>query len=395
MTALLAIAIEDDVELYYESLGPKSGPPAYSARPIPEGQDYLECVRRAIKELVRATLRHWLSEQTTADAGDFFNDIEAVVLSVPGVVEENRSLKQIPLWQSVPYDAAYNKVNGFDFPEELGAIARALVEEEGAHWRQTELARFQRTVFAVNDATACAAFECSQRPAHTSRADAVYVKLHNGVNVGLVGERDGALVVPRVHGEAGHGFPIKHRIDVECNFEGVCPFHSSCFEGMLAAHSLTVRARTLQSRVFEVWRQYMTTLEDERIVGQHLDNAISRYAVGANGIAPSGNGEGVELVAYYVSQLIYQLILNPPVPGQIVLGGRLVSGDVIRGIRANIPKWSKGYPHRRELSPEKIRDYIVPGVAGDERVSVEASGALVIALSRLGMSYNKRIVERQ
>ena len=39
----------------------------------------------------------------------------------------------------------------------------------------------------------------------------------------------------------GHVYVCKHPIDVANNFDGVCPFHKGCLEGLAAGPSLEAR----------------------------------------------------------------------------------------------------------------------------------------------------------
>ena len=39
----------------------------------------------------------------------------------------------------------------------------------------------------------------------------------------------------------GHVYVSKHPIDVANNFDGVCPFHKGCLEGLAAGPSLEAR----------------------------------------------------------------------------------------------------------------------------------------------------------
>ena len=43
------------------------------------------------------------------------------------------------------------------------------------------------------------------------------------------------------HPEMGHVYVSKHPIDVANNFDGVCPFHKGCLEGLAAGPSLEAR----------------------------------------------------------------------------------------------------------------------------------------------------------
>lgn len=97
-----------------------------------------------------------------------------------------------------------------------------------------------------------------------------YVTIGTGVGVGVF--VDGKPLHGRMHPEVGHLYPRPHPNDVYCGespFKGACPFHGSCFEGMLSSISIARRLdikpndiRTLKkdSPIWEVWTDYLGQL---------------------------------------------------------------------------------------------------------------------------------------
>lgn len=401
-TALLAIAIEDTVDLWFLPDSRKYEQRIIISQEIPEpaateeGPDkhYLSCVYSMLSGML-AALQQKIRTQFKIDVeiGDLFNSIGSAVVSIPGVIHANRELLQIPLWNSsLPHDA--NSMtwspkagdptrNSFDFPKELANIAESLILGVGKTWRITERARFEDAVFVVNDTTACAAFEHWKRELEKNRHgdhDFVFVKMHNGINVGVVEKNSaGDLVLRATHAEAGHGFPLLHPLDGDANFAGSCRFHGRCFEGLLASHSFHDRAVAAENPVFKAWQAF---LKKTKLTGQARDNALLNHILGDENTKPSGKGEGVALVAWYTAQLIHQMAIGPLGPSQIVIGGKLANRHVVRGIQKHIRDWSQSYPMRSTLG-EAVSSFIVIGQANEKNdAQSEVQGALTIAYAK-------------
>jgi fructokinase len=64
-----------------------------------------------------------------------------------------------------------------------------------------------------------------------------YITIGTGVGVGLV--VNGETVTGLVHPEGGH-VALQHG---DAGFEGACPFHKDCVEGLTATHALAAKAR--------------------------------------------------------------------------------------------------------------------------------------------------------
>ena len=381
--ALLAIAIEDRVDLWFERGSENVKLPSND---IPEGGNYFERFHRLIEEQFIELIR----SSPNQDAGDLFNSIAATVVSVRGVVRDNKTLLQISLWYHECHTTARWNHNGvdkafFDFPEELTAIAASLVSTySDKPWRAAERQRFKETVFVVNDATAAAAFEYGRQ--FPNPVDFIYLKLHNGVNCGVVERgQNGKFTIRSVHAEMGHLLPLTHKRDDDADFFGVCTAHKrhGCFEGMLSCNSFYHRAINSKDPNFASWKRHIDKLEAQGYVpGRELDKALIAHILGSKGKAPKGKG-GVELVADYAAQIVHQLAVGYFAPTQIIVGGRLAKPLVLDAIRAQVVWDVNGYPNRQELTAGGINGFIVPSRAKpEEKRTIEVGGALTIARSR-------------
>ena len=67
----------------------------------------------------------------------------------------------------------------------------------------------------------------------------VYYTIGTGIGAGVI--QRGEFIGGTSHPEMGHVYVSKHPIDVANNFDGVCPFHKGCLEGLAAGPSLEAR----------------------------------------------------------------------------------------------------------------------------------------------------------
>ncbi len=67
----------------------------------------------------------------------------------------------------------------------------------------------------------------------------VYYTIGTGIGAGAI--QRGEFVGGTGHPEMGHYYVAKHPMDVEKEFNGVCPFHNGCLEGLAAGPSLEAR----------------------------------------------------------------------------------------------------------------------------------------------------------
>lgn len=152
-----------------------------------------------------------------------------------------------------------------------------------------------------------------------------YVTVGTGIGVGLV--VNGATVKGLLHPEAGHIQVKRHPTDT---FEGTCPYHKDCVEGMCSSGAITGRKNCTQSD--------LPLLPDE--------DAVWDYC------------------AYYLAQLCVTIILVSS-PEAIAIGGGLLNRACLYPlIRKYTLLLLNGYVVNDMLTPEKIDDYIKPSCWG-------------------------------
>ena len=124
----------------------------------------------------------------------------------------------------------------------------------------------------------------------------VYYTIGTGIGAGAI--QRGEFVGGTGHPEMGHYYVAKHPMDVEKEFNGVCPFHNGCLEGLAAGPSLEARTGVrgenikLNSSVWDI--QATVTFRPDVIVfgggvmaQQHmLDRVREKFTVLLNGYLP-------------------------------------------------------------------------------------------------------------
>jgi fructokinase len=128
-----------------------------------------------------------------------------------------------------------------------------------------------------------------------------------------------------LHPEAGHILLSPHQSD---SFEGICPYHKYCFEGMASGPAIEKRwgmsAKELEAKE-EVW----------------------------------------ELEAYYIAQALVNYILTLA-PRKIILGGGVMHQEQLFPlIRNKVHMLMNGYIKTREFND--MDSYIVPSVLNDNQ----------------------------
>lgn len=151
----------------------------------------------------------------------------------------------------------------------------------------------------------------------------VYITIGTGVGVGVY--MNGELLHGMLHPEAGHILLAKHPEDT---FEGVCPYHPNCLEGLASGPSIEKR-----------WSKKAYELKDNHKVW--------------------------EMEAFYIAQGIVNYILTLA-PHRIVLGGGVMHQEQLFPlIRSNVEKLLNGYVKTPQL--EKLEEYIVPASLNDNQ----------------------------
>jgi len=160
-------------------------------------------------------------------------------------------------------------------------------------------------------------------------ANYVYMTVGTGIGGGAV--VNGQVTHGLVHPEMGHLSVIRREDD---SFEGICPFHGDCLEGMASGPAVASR-----------W-----------------------------GVRPESVGvDAMELEAYYLAQGLRNIIYTLA-PERIVVGGGLVAlAGLLPSLRIELQKTLGGYPALDELKADEF----VSGVGlGDDSGIV---GGLILA----------------
>jgi len=165
----------------------------------------------------------------------------------------------------------------------------------------------------------------------------VYYTIGTGVGVGVYAE--GKLIHGLLHPEAGH-IPVKRHPDD--TYEGFCPYHKDCLEGVTAGPAI------------------------ER-----------RY--GVKGTELSVDHEAWQLVAYYIAQALTSTVLLLS-PEKIILGGGVMHQEQLFPlIHEQLKQNLNGYV-QHPMILENIEQYVIsPGLGDDAGLC----GAIAIGLLAL------------
>jgi fructokinase len=163
----------------------------------------------------------------------------------------------------------------------------------------------------------------------------VYLTIGTGIGGGVL--VDGAPIHGLMHPEIGHIYLRRHPLDL--GFDGVCPFHRDCLEGVASGPAIIARTGA--------------TL-------RQLDESHPQW----------------EIEADYLGQLCAQLVATVS-PQRIIMGGGVMSqARLLPLIRPRLRHWLGGYIDRSEIQGGADR-YVVAPDLGD-RAGV--LGALVLAM---------------
>ena len=151
----------------------------------------------------------------------------------------------------------------------------------------------------------------------------IYVTIGTGVGVGVYIE--GKLLHGMLHPEAGHVMVRRREGDT---YEGKCPYHKACLEGMAAGPAVEER-----------WGEKGINLKDREEVW--------------------------DLEAYYIAQALagYVLTLSPQM---IILGGGIMHQEqLFPMIRNYVTEMLNGYIQTKEI--KDMEHYIVPASLNDDQ----------------------------
>lgn len=165
----------------------------------------------------------------------------------------------------------------------------------------------------------------------------LYITIGTGIGAGAVFQ--GELLEGLSHPEMGHIIVRKHPDD---SFEGVCPYHHDCLEGLASGPAIEKR-----------WGKKGAELSDVKKVW--------------------------ELEAYYIAQALVQYIMIL-MPEKIIIGGGVSNQtSIFPLIHQQVKELLNGY-FTHPLLNDNIVDYIVkPGLNGDAGII----GGLVLAKREL------------
>lgn len=154
-------------------------------------------------------------------------------------------------------------------------------------------------------------------------SNGIYITIGTGIGIGILAE--GKLLHGMLHPEGGHILLERHPADT---YEGCCPYHTNCFEGLASGPALEARygkKAILLSSLPEVW----------------------------------------ELEADYIAKALvnYILILSPQ---RIVLGGGVMHQEQLFPlIRKKTAEYLNGYIKTKEIG--NLDTYIVPPSLNDNQ----------------------------
>ena len=151
----------------------------------------------------------------------------------------------------------------------------------------------------------------------------LYLTVGTGIGAGIY--MDGSLLHGMLHPEAGHIMMRRHTAD---EYEGACPFHKDCFEGLASGPAIEER-----------WGMKAVELADRPEVW--------------------------EMEAYYIAQALvnYSMVLSPR---RMVLGGGVMKQEQLFPlVRKYFAHLMAGYVRTKEL--EDLNSYIVPCSLNDNQ----------------------------
>ena len=151
----------------------------------------------------------------------------------------------------------------------------------------------------------------------------LYLTFGTGVGAGIA--IGGQLLHGMLHPEAGHILMPRHPEDT---YEGKCPYHKTCLEGMAAGPAIEAR-----------W-------------GDKAKNLADRDEVW-------------EMESWYIAQALVNYILTLS-PRKIILGGGVMHQEQLFPlIRSKVTEFLNGYLNTKEL--KDMDSYIVPSSLHDDQ----------------------------
>lgn len=200
------------------------------------------------------------------------------------------------------------------------------------------LARFGAPIVVDTDVNGAALGEWERGAGQGCRTLA-YTTVGTGVGSGVL--RDGQSLMGFSHFESGH-IPVPHDHAAD-PYQGFCPFHGDCLEGLAAGPAIKAR-----------WGQSLSEMD-----------------------APA---DKVALIADYVAQLAVSLVLLH-MPDRLIFGGGVMkTPGLIPALRLATEARLGGYIKAPQLDPGLERYIVAPGL-GDE---AGITGAIALGRRALG-----------
>ena len=160
----------------------------------------------------------------------------------------------------------------------------------------------------------------------------LYVTIGTGIGIGIT--IDGKPLHGMMHPEGGHVAAVRYPGD---DFEGTCPFHGGCIEGLACGPAIERR-----------WGKKAQELYDREDVWK--------------------------MESHYLSQLVRNCMMTVA-PNRIVMGGGVMNNtSLFPMIRRNVSEQVNGYMDCTETSD--MESYIVPSELGGDQAIL---GALILA----------------
>ncbi|SEO63464.1 fructokinase [Amphibacillus marinus] len=253
-------------------------------------------------------------EETMAQVYQFFDQFKLTAMGIGsfGPIDSNPSSAQYGQILSTPKQGW----SSFDF---LGAVKK----------------RYSIPVAWTTDVNAAAYGEAKNGSAQDVE-HSIYLTVGTGIGGGFVSE--GVIKEGIGHAEMGHIFVAKHEGDY---FDGICPFHKGCLEGLASGSAISAR--------YQKKAQELTL-----------------------------NQEVWELEAFYLAQAVYNYSLLHR-PERIILGGGVMKQkQLYHLIQAQVDKLNQTY-----ISLPDLASYVVAPALGDNAGII---GCLILAQEQIKLS---------
>lgn len=176
--------------------------------------------------------------------------------------------------------------------------------------------------------------------------NALYITIGTGVGVGVY--CNGALLHGLVHPEAGHIFLARHPKD---SYEGCCPFHRNCMEGLASGPAIEKR-----------W--------------------------GKPGRELTGRTEVWEMEAFYIAQAAADYILSYSPEKVILWGGVMHQEGLFPLVRAQVKELLGGYVGHPVFETD-LSSYIIPPALGENQGVLGAIRLGALARERMEKHHEK------